>query len=189
MVDARPTSSLRKSVSYDLFGEHVEVQCKLPVPGSCPECRHVTHDHLARAIHRLPSGKDQVRIGITHITLMILFLMLSLRMYPEVEKASSYVFCRHRYGIVLFEVGMHPTVSMGRMGVMAVLHQAQNLNAVLRRFAPSLLPFVVARATHLADVTEFDYGIFLRESFDDGVLFSDTGTNSPGIPSSLGIRV
>lgn len=189
VVDARPAASFREAAPYDLLREHVEVKSELPVPAPRPERRHVGDYHLARAIDRLPRGEDEVGVRIARLALAILLLMLGLGAYAQVEKASPDVFRGHRYAIAPLEVGVHPPVPVRGVGVVAALHQPQHLRAVFRRIPAPLPPLVEAGAAHAAQAAEPGYRELLRERLDDRALFSDTGTNSPGVPSSLGIRM
>ena len=115
--------------------------------------------------------------------------VLSAGVNAKVAKAFPDIVRRYVYLFLAFEIGVHPAVSVCRMALVALFNQLQDLGPLHGNYAVALPPLVIARPGYAAERAELFYRELPRQPLDDAVFLSDTGTNSPGIPSSFGIRV
>ena len=110
-----------------LLGEDVEVEGDLVVVAVHLEGCHVGDDDLSGAVHRVPGGEDQVGIQVPHLSGLVVYAVLGLRLDAEIPVTLVGVVVADDYLHVDAEVGGCPAVAVGGMFAMDFLDQGDYL--------------------------------------------------------------
>ena len=143
-----------------LLGEHVEVEGDLVVVAVHLEGRHVGHDDLPWAVHRLPCGEDEVGIPVFHLPGLVVHLMPGLRLDAEIPVALVGVVVADGHLHVDTDVCRCPAVAVGGMLLVDFLDEGDDLLALgvaAGRLASP--PLVVPRTAHAHQGTDVLDGV------------------------------